>query len=151
MPPMDIQQVTHLPPQISTLEKEAVAEGFKFLTRLTSEWHSGSNRFDAPGECLISAYQDQHLVGIGGLSVDPFTHVRTGRLRRVYVSPASRGQQVGRRLVSALLAHAALHFESVRLYTDTAEGSTFYLRCGFTLTEDAHATHIAQLKNLQLC
>lgn len=144
---MKLQQVTRLPPQISNLEKEAVAEGFKFLTRLTSEWHSGSNRFDAPGECLISAYQGQQLVGIGGLSVDPFTPAQTGRLRRIYVSPASRGQQVGKRLVSALLAHAALHFESVRLYTDTAEGSTFYLRCGFTLTEDAHATHIVQLRN----
>ena len=145
---MEIQQVTHLPPQISTLEKEAVAEGFKFVTRLTLEWHSGSNRFDAPGECLISAYQEQQLVGIGGLSVDPFTHARTGRLRRVYVSPASRGQQVGRRVVSALLAHAALHFESVRLYTDTAQASTFYLRCGFTLTAEVHATHILQLRNL---
>lgn len=145
---MEIQRVTHLPPQISTLEREAVAEGFKFLTRLTSEWHSGNNRFDAPGECLLSAYQDQNLVGIGGLSVDPFTHTPTGRLRRIYVSPASRGQQIGMTLVSALLAHAALHFENVRLYTDTAEGSTFYLRCGFTLIKDVHATHIVQLRNL---
>ena len=51
---MEIHQVTHLPPQIPALEKEAVAEGFRFITRLTSEWHSGSNRFDAPGECLSS-------------------------------------------------------------------------------------------------
>ena len=145
---MEIHQVTHLPPQIPVLEKEAVAEGFRFITRLTSEWHSGSNRFDAPGECLMAAYVEQQLVGIGGLSVDPFTHPSTGRLRRVYVVPASRGQQVGRRLVSALLAHAALHFESVRLYSDTAEASTFYLRCGFTRTEDVQATHSVQLRKL---
>ena len=144
---MEIQQIRHLPPQIAALEEEAVAEGFRFLTRLASEWHSGTNLFDAPGECLMAAYLNQQLVGIGGLSVDPFTHDRIGRLRRVYVAPASRGQQVGRRLVSALLAHAALHFESVRLYTDTAEGSAFYLRCGFTRTEDAHATHIVQIRN----
>ncbi|XAW96406.1 GNAT family N-acetyltransferase [Pseudomonas abietaniphila] len=91
----------------------------------------------APDECLMAAYLDQQLVGIGGLSVDPFTHASTGRLWRVYVVPAPRGQQIGRRLVSALLAHAALHFESVRLYSDTAEASTFYLRCGFTRTKDA--------------
>ncbi|MFJ3468719.1 GNAT family N-acetyltransferase [Pseudomonas sp. NPDC090201] len=54
-----------------------------------------------------------------------FTQARTGRLRRVYVTPASRRQQVGRKLVSALLAHAALHFETVRLHTDTAQGSDF--------------------------
>jgi GNAT superfamily N-acetyltransferase len=145
---MKLQQLTHLPPQMATLEEEAVAEGFRFLTRLISEWNSGTNRFDAPGESVMAAYLNQRLVGIAGLSVDPFTHDRTGRLRRVYVAPASRGQQVGRRLVSALLAHAALHFESVRLYTDTSEGSAFYLRCGFTRTDDAHATHIVQIKNL---
>ncbi|WP_443694129.1 GNAT family N-acetyltransferase [Pseudomonas sp.] len=144
---MEIHQVTHLPPQTPDLEKEAVAEGFRFITRLTSEWHSGINHFDAPGECLMAAYLDGQLVGIGGLSVDLFTQTPTGRLRRVYVTPASRGQQVGRRLVNALLAHAALHFETVRLYTDTAQGSAFYLSCGFTLTEDAQATHIMQLRN----
>lgn len=145
---MEIQRVTHMPSQIYALEKEAVAEGFRFITRLTSEWYSGTNCFDAPGECLMAVYLNRQLVGIGGLSVDPFTHTRTGRLRRVYVTPASRGQQIGRRLVSALLSHAALHFESVRLYTDTSEGSTFYLRCGFTRTQDAHATHIVQLRSL---
>lgn len=96
----------------------------------------------------MAAYLDRELVGIGGLSVDPFTHARTGRLRRVYVTPASRGQQIGKKLVSALLAHAALRFETVRLYTDTAEGSAFYLCCGFARTEDAQATHIMQLTNL---
>jgi len=145
---MEIHLVTHLPPQIPALEKEAVAEGFRFITRLTSEWHSGSNRFNAPGECLMGVYLNRQLVGIGGLSVDPFTQAPTGRLRRVYVTPASRRQQVGRKLVSALLAHAALHFETVRLHTDTAQGSAFYLSCGFTLTEEAQATHIVQLRNL---
>lgn len=145
---MNLQQLIHLPPQMANLEKEAVAEGFRFLTRLISEWNSGTNRFDAPGEALMAAYLNQRLVGIAGLSVDPFTHDRTGRLRRVYVAPASRGQQVGRRLVNALLAHAVLHFESVRLYTDTSEGSAFYLRCGFTRTDDAHATHTVQINNL---
>ncbi|WP_141689104.1 GNAT family N-acetyltransferase [Pseudomonas sp. 31 R 17] len=148
MTSMEIQRITHLPPQILDLEKAAVAEGFRFLTRLTSEWQSGTHRFDAPGECLMAAYLDRKLVGIGGLSVDPFTHDHTGRLRRVYVAPASRGQQVGRRLVNALLAHAALHFERVRLYTDTLEGNTFYLRCGFSRIEDAHASHVVRITRL---
>jgi N-acetylglutamate synthase-like GNAT family acetyltransferase len=56
----------------------------------------------------MATYLDRQLVGAGGLSVDPFMHTRTGTLRRVYVTPATRGQQIGRRLVSALLAHAAL-------------------------------------------
>lgn len=29
----------------------------------------------------------------------------------MYMAPTSRGQQVGRRLINALLTHASLHFE----------------------------------------
>jgi GNAT superfamily N-acetyltransferase len=141
----EIQPITHLPPQIADLENAVVAEGFRFLTRLISEWQSGANRFDAPGECLMAAYLNERLVGIGGLSVDPYAEASVGRLRRVYVVPSSRGQNVGQRLVSELLVHAALHFRSVRLNTDTVEGSAFYLRCGFVRVEDGDATHRVEL------
>lgn len=88
---MEIQQVTRLRPQIAALEQEAVQEGFMFINRLTSEWHLGTNRFDAPGECLMAAYLDRRLGAIRGLSVDPFMQALTGRLRRVYLAPALRG------------------------------------------------------------
>ncbi|MGY2361908.1 GNAT family N-acetyltransferase [Pseudomonas azotoformans] len=143
----EIQPITHLPPQIADLENAAVAEGFRFLTRLISEWQSGANRFDAPGECLMAAYLNERMVGIGGLSVDPYAEASVGRLRRVYVVPSSRGQYVGQRLVSELLVHAGLHFRSVRLNTDTVEGSAFYLRCGFVWVEDGDATHRVELSN----
>jgi len=54
---IEIQKITRLPAEVLALEKEAVAEGFRFLTRLISEWHSGTNRFNAPGECLMAAYK----------------------------------------------------------------------------------------------
>ncbi|MGE8154111.1 GNAT family N-acetyltransferase [Pseudomonas vancouverensis] len=144
---IEIQQITHLPAEVLTLEKEAVAEGFRFLTRLISEWHSGKNRFDAPGECLMAAYSDQRLIGIGGLSVDPYNKPGIARLRRVYVAPAARHQYVGQALVKVLVAQAALHFRQVRLSTDTSGGDTFYLRCGFIRIKDVHATHIMELVN----
>lgn len=53
---VDIHLITHLPPQTRVLEKEAVEEDFRFLTRLIAEWNSGANRFNAPGECLMAAY-----------------------------------------------------------------------------------------------
>lgn len=71
MKPLEIQTIAHLPMHIRALESEAIAEGFRFLTRLISEWHSGANRFDAPGECLMAAYSNQQLIGIAGLSIDP--------------------------------------------------------------------------------
>ncbi|PJK33018.1 GNAT family N-acetyltransferase [Pseudomonas sp. S10E 269] len=144
---IEIQQITHLPAEVFTLEKEAVAEGFRFLTRLISEWESGTNRFNAPGECLMAAYSNQQVIGIGGLSVDPYTQPDTARLRRVYVTPAARNQHVGQALVKALVAQGTLHFQAVRLSTDTSGGDAFYLRCGFTRTKDVHATHIIELAN----
>lgn len=145
MKQVEIHPNTHLPPQIPALEKEAVAEGFRFLTRLIAEWHSGANRFDAPGECLMAAYLNQWLIGVGGLSVDPYGETHTARLRRVYVAASSRGQHVGQTLVKSLVAHAALRFQKVRLSTDSSEGDAFYLHCGFMRTEDVHATHIMVL------
>ncbi|MBV4510218.1 GNAT family N-acetyltransferase [Pseudomonas sp. SWRI22] len=147
MKPFEIQHITYLPAEVLTLEKEAIAEGFRFLTRLISEWHSGKNRFNAPGECLMAAYLNQQVIGIGGLSVDPYNQPNTARLRRVYVAPAARNQHVGHALVKALVAHAALHFQKVRLSTDTSAGNAFYLRCGFMRTEDVHATHLMELLN----
>jgi GNAT superfamily N-acetyltransferase len=147
MKPIKVHQITHLPEEVLTLEKEAVAEGFRFLTRLISEWHSGTNRFNAPGECLMAVYSNQQLIGIGGLSVDPYNKPDTARLRHVYVTPAARNQRVGQALVKALVAQASLHFHKVRLSTDTSGGDAFYLYCGFMRIEDVHATHIMELVN----
>ncbi|CZT26579.1 GNAT family acetyltransferase [Pseudomonas cerasi] len=141
MSQVEIRHITHLPPQILALEKEAVGEGFRFVTRLIAEWHSGANRFDAPGECFMAAYLNQQLIGIGGLSVDPYVKTNTARLRRVYVSASSRGHHVGRTLVKALVAHAALRFKNVRLTTDTSAGDAFYLECGFLRIDHDDATH----------
>jgi N-acetylglutamate synthase-like GNAT family acetyltransferase len=147
MSQVDIQLITHLPPQIRALEKEAVREGFRFLTRLIDEWRSGANRFNAAGECLVAAYVNQQLVGIGGLSVDPYADKNMARLRRVYVSASSRGRHIGQTLVTALVAHAALRFQNVCLFTDTADGDAFYLKCGFMRIDHDHATHVMCLSN----
>lgn len=148
MDQVEIHQITHLPPLILTLEKEAAAEGFRFLTRLIEEWKSGKNRFDAPGECLMAVYLGHCLIGIGGLSVDPHTQSHTARLRRVYIATSFRGQRIGQALVKALVEYAAHHFQIVRLSTDTPAGNAFYMRCGFNRSGDAHATHTMLLRNV---
>jgi GNAT superfamily N-acetyltransferase len=128
-------------PQVRVLEKEAFERGFRFLTRLIAEWNSGENCFNVSGECLMAGYRNQHLIGIGGLSVDACAEKNMGRLRRVYVSAASRGHHVGQTLVS----HAALRFQDVCLFTDTADGDAFYMKCGFTRTERDHSTQVMRL------
>ncbi|KAA5844745.1 GNAT family N-acetyltransferase [Pseudomonas chlororaphis] len=140
-----IRQISALAPDILVLEAEAIAEGFRFLTRLVADWKNGANRFDQPGECLLGAFRDGQLIAVGGLSYDPYAGPDIGRLRRVYVARAARGQSVGKALVQRLLAHAAQRFRVVRLSTDTPEGAAFYLRCGFQPIQDDFATHVKSL------
>jgi GNAT superfamily N-acetyltransferase len=140
-----ICKISGLAPQIRELEEQAVAEGFRFLTRLIAEWESGANRFDQQGECLLGVFRNGRLIAVGGLSSDPFSEPGVGRLRRVYVAPASRGQNVGKALVQQLLELASGHFRVVRLSTDTPEGAAFYLRCGFQPIHAEHATHMKSL------
>ena len=140
--PLAIFKISGITPQIRELETEAVAEGFRFLTRLIAEWESGANRFDQQGECLLGVFRNGRLIAVGGLSFDPFSEAGVGRLRRVYVARASRGQNVGKALVQQLLDLASGHFRVVRLSTDTPEGAAFYLRCGFQSIQDDFATHV---------
>ncbi|WP_123416961.1 GNAT family N-acetyltransferase [Pseudomonas brassicacearum] len=139
---LTIRRLSALPSEIRQLEAESVTEGFRFLTRLITDWTNGSNRFDRPGECLLGVFLKGQLIAIGGLSYDPHTGPDIGRLRRVYVARASRGQKVGRFLVQHILEYAASRFQAVRLSTDTREGAAFYLRCGFRPVQDDFATHV---------
>ncbi|WP_097135577.1 MULTISPECIES: GNAT family N-acetyltransferase [unclassified Pseudomonas] len=140
-----IRQISALVPQVLVLEAEAVADGFRFLTRLVAEWQNGSNRFDQPGECLLGAFRNGQLIAVGGLTRDPYARPDIGRLRRVYVARAARGRNVGKALVQRLLERAAQRFCVVRLSTDTPEGAAFYLRCGFQQIQDDFATHAKSL------
>ncbi|MDU8498100.1 GNAT family N-acetyltransferase [Pseudomonas syringae] len=143
---VDIRKVIELPPQLLILEKEAVAQGFRFVTRLIDDWESGNNRFDAQGECLMGAFLNDDLVGIGGVSRDLRTRSNAGRLRRVYIAGSYRGQGIGRILVDRLESQASRHFRVLRLFTDTSSGSAFYARCGFQRVDEDDATHMKFLK-----
>ena len=146
MSKIDIEPLHHLSPGIFALEQAAQAEGFRFISRLISEWQSGVQRFDAPGACLLAAYLDGKLVAVGGLTPDPYAHeADTGRIRRLYVTPTARGRQIGQTLLQRLLAHAGPHFSLVRVLTDTTAGDAFYLRCGFQRIKDPHSSHALRL------
>ncbi|UXV22152.1 GNAT family N-acetyltransferase [Pseudomonas fluorescens] len=144
-----IRKLEELPEQIRVLEAQAVAEGFRFLTRLITEWENRSNRFDQPGECLLGVFRHGQLIAVGGMSCDPYAGPGIGRLRRVYVAPAMRGRRIATVLVEQLLEYAAVHFQAVRLFTDTPQATQFYLRCGFQPIEDDKATHVKSLTPLK--
>ncbi len=129
-------------PELAPLVDESEREGFRFLARLRREFDDGTNRFDAPGEALLGCRRGAQLVAVGGLNRDPWSpEPRAGRLRHLYVRPASRRSGVGRILVDALMAAARPHFGVLLLRTDTAAAARFYEALGFAPVSSPHATH----------
>src|ERR1051325_9687648 len=63
--------VAALPTGFETMRSEALAEGYRFIERLATDWGSGALRFTRPGEVLLAAYSEGVLAGIGGLTLDP--------------------------------------------------------------------------------
>ena len=125
------------------MAREATSQGFDFLERLRDEWKSGSNRFDRPGELLLGAFADEELIAVGGLNRDPFLHDPSiGRLRRIFVCTAWRGQGVGAKLVELLISQAHSHFRQVRLRAATPASARIYERLGFRRVENDTATHL---------
>lgn len=114
------------------LVSESLAEGYRFPESLLADLLSGANRFEGPGEVLLGAFSDVTLIAVGGLNRDPYAEESgVGRIRRVYVLPASRGTGVGALLVRALMAGAALQFHTVTLRAATEEAGRFFLGLGF--------------------
>jgi GNAT superfamily N-acetyltransferase len=143
-----VRQVIQLPDDFPVLYRVAIEDGFRAIGRLKSDWESGANRFDQPGEAFFEARHDGELVGVCGLNRDPFARDKiVGRLRRMFVMPAARRRGVGQLLVAKALQHALGEFEVVRLRTDSQAADEFYRALGFKRIEgDDDATHELVLK-----
>ena len=118
------------------------AEGFRFVRRFVDELTVGHIHLDRPCEFFLGATVDSHLVGIGGVTPDPYVQgPHVGRLRHLYVRPDVRGAAIGRALVARLEARAHQCYTLLRLRTDTAAAARFYERLGYTAVIDPAATH----------
>ena len=139
---LQILRLYSLSSDLDVLQAEAVRQGFGFIDRLVSDWTNGVNTFSQPGECLLGAFAENRLVGIGGLNRDPYL-VRTdvGRVRHLYILDGWRRRGIGRALLARLLSEARAAFAEVRLRTDTESAAAFYVRFGFCPIKDATASH----------
>jgi GNAT superfamily N-acetyltransferase len=131
------------PAAVEPLVVESTGEGYRLVRRLVDDWTDGSNRFDACGESLWAAREDERLIGVCGVNVDPFAaDPRVCRLRHLYVLRAYRRRGAGRRLVAQACVSAGPHFDRMRLRTKSLEAAEFYLCLGFRAeTDTPMATH----------
>src|SRR5439155_16415461 len=90
-----------------------------------------------PGEALFLATDDRAVVGVCGLTIDPYlADPAVGRVCHLYVAAHLRRQGVGARLVGAVVAEARGSFTLLRLRTDRPEADAFYLSLGFARVAD---------------
>ncbi|HEY9909831.1 MAG TPA: GNAT family N-acetyltransferase [Thermosynechococcaceae cyanobacterium] len=123
---------------LSHLLKASQEEGFRSIRRLIDDWESGLNRFDHPGEILLSAYDGRALIGVCGLNCDPYEPSgRVSRVRRSYVLSQYRRQGVGSALLNRIVAEARLGFDRLHVRTDHVIGDRFFCALGFIPSPDS--------------
>jgi len=134
--------------QMGPLLTASEAEGFAFVRRVVDEWASGANRFTRPGEALLGSFLDGRLVGICGLTKDPYQDDDTvGRLRNLYVLPGCRGRGIGAALARRIIELAESSFRILRLRAATAEAAALYERLGFAATSELeNCTHVVRFR-----
>lgn len=147
---LQIKPILSLPNDLTTLIQHSEREGFNFIRRLKEDWDNGSNRFNGSGEFLLAASDNQTLLGVCGVNIDPYVQSNSqqkpvARLRHLYVIPSSRSKQLGSQLVNACLAKMHADFTAVRLRVPDAATGAFYEKLGFDPIEDTTATHSLNL------
>jgi GNAT superfamily N-acetyltransferase len=133
-----------LPEGFEELAADAVADGQRMLDVLREDWEAGALRFDGPGEALFAAHAGEALLGLGGLTRDPYLKEEAaGRVRRLYVRRAARRHGAGRAVVDAIAAGAAeAGWRRLRVRAPVAAFG-FYEGCGFLrAVGETAATHV---------
>lgn len=94
--PIRVLRLHGLPDGFEELAADALAGGHKVLEVLREDWDSGALRFERPGEALFAAYAGSALLGVCGVTPDPYVQdEQTGRMRRLYVRRAARRHGAG--------------------------------------------------------
>lgn len=141
-----ITRLTALPAAFEELAADAMADGVRLLDVLRADWTAGAIRFDGPGEGLFAAHAGAVLVGIGGLTRDPYVQDGAGRVRRLYVRRASRRHGAGRALLDAIVAEARGAARPRLRARAPMPAFAFYEACGFLRTVgEVSATHVMPL------
>jgi GNAT superfamily N-acetyltransferase len=127
-----IVRLQNLPDSFDVLLQQSEASGYRFLRRVANEWESDAIRFDRPGEALLGVEMNERLVGVCGLSIDPYLNdPRTGRVRNVYVLAEFRRRGIGGLLVLEAMKLARGHFDMLRLRGEEPGPARLYESLGF--------------------
>lgn len=133
---------------VSKLIQESEKEGYRFVSRLASEYEDGTNRFSEPGEALYGVWNEKELVSIGGLNRNSTSaDDNSARLYRSYTLPDHRRKGIGSELIKAIKGHANGQFSEITTKTESAKADAFYRANGFAFDERSFdTTHVLKLE-----
>ncbi|MCZ2259549.1 GNAT family N-acetyltransferase [Sporosarcina sp. G11-34] len=134
--------------KIAHLIQESEAEGYRFLTRLATDYADGTNRFNKPGEALFSIRDENgNVVAIGGVNQSPFSEdTQVARLQRFYVLDEARRKGVGSLLLKEIVNHSRDAFKKLTVRTESSKADAFYRANGFELDDStSETTHVLNL------
>lgn len=141
-----VSNIDKLPDGFDKLVHQSVEQNFNFLVKMQNEWRSGVNRFNGEGEIVFGAFDDDTLVGVCGINIDPYVDdPLIGRLRHLYVSMPYRGYGLGSELVDRCMQHGLIKFTCIRLKAASSHTDNFYRKFGFTRATHDSATHVISL------
>ena len=134
---MEIRLINWEQDDLSMLLTASELEGYKQIRRMLTDWQSGTNRFDKPGECMFVAIKGD-VVGVCGLNDNGDNR---GRLRRLYVHPNYRNKGVGNKLTQACIDHGLQTFENIVTNAGGDMAMRFYNRLGWRQINEDRLTH----------
>jgi len=146
-PALRILRSRDLPPCFEELAADATGDDVRILDVLREDWAAGTMRFSAQGEALFVAMIGEALVGLCGLTRDPYAKAEgLGRVRRIYVRRKTRCVGAGRALLDAV-AEQAREMGYARLRARAPVSAfAFYERSGFLrVVGESCVTHVRPL------
>jgi uncharacterized damage-inducible protein DinB/GNAT superfamily N-acetyltransferase len=143
-----IVRLRNLSDSFDVLLQQSEASGYRFLRRVVDEWQSGVTRFDRLGEALLGVEINGRLVGVCGLTVDPYLNdPRVGRVRNVFVLAEYRRHGLGRLLVLEAIKLAHGHFDLLRLRGEEPGPAKLYEALGFRVCSGIpNCTHVLEFE-----
>ena len=133
---------------VSKLIQESEREGYRFVSRLASEYEDGTHRFSEQGEAIYGAWEKDELIAIGGLYRNSTSKdENSARLFRFYTLPEHRRKGVGSELLKAISENAKGHFKEITTKTEAGNVDSFYRANGFIFDERSpDTTHVLSLQ-----
>ncbi|WP_186416965.1 GNAT family N-acetyltransferase [Bosea sp. CS1GBMeth4] len=121
-----------LPGDLSALQEEAAAEGYRFVEGVLEEWDAGRYAGTDERSALFAAYRNGALAAVGAVTPDPYDPAPDLlRIRHVYVRPGCRREGVGRVLAGALIQQGLALAPRLSLNAADAGAAAFWEAMGF--------------------